>query len=86
MIKEVFEAVEIVSYKHEVQETKLWLVDELTVVCRDYYCEVWAKALNRAGVPAISKWRLAENVYYLVDIREASVALLHPIFALPPSD
>ena len=86
MIKEVFEAAEIVSYKREVKEIKLRLVDELTVVCRDYYCEVWVEALNRAGVPSTSKWRLAENVFYLVNIREAPIALIHPIFALPPSD
>ena len=49
--KEATEALEQASYDRGVQETKLWLAEELVEVCRDYCKEVWAKAFNRAGVP-----------------------------------
>ena len=64
MVKEVSEAAETASYEHGVQETEIRLADELAKVCRDYYKEVWAEALNRAGVHATSKWRSAENIFY----------------------
>ena len=42
--REVFEAA---SYERGVQEMYIRLANELAEVCRDYYKEVWAEALNR---------------------------------------
>lgn len=42
---------------------------------------MWIEALNLAGVPATSKWRKADNVYYSSDICEAPTAL--PPLAAP---
>ena len=84
--KEATEALEQVSYDRGVQETEIQLTEELTEVCRDYYKEVWGKALNWVGVPAASEWRNAENIFYLEDIREV-LAMLLPLttLALPPA-
>ena len=85
VVKEVSEAAEMASYEQGVQETEGRLAKELTVVCRDYCSEVWAKALNRAEFSTTSEWRLAENVYYLEDIWEAPTMLPSPaVLALPP--
>ena len=50
------------------RETEVRLTDELAGVCKDYYLEVWIEALNEARTLATSKWRKAENVYYLEDL------------------
>ena len=76
--KEVTEALEQVSYDCEVQETEIQLTKELMEVCRDYYKEVWGKALNWAGVPAASEWRNAKNIFYPKDICEVPAVLLPP--------
>ena len=55
-------------YDLRVRETEVRLTDELAGVCKDYCLEVWIEALNQAGAPATSKWRKAENVYYLEDL------------------
>ena len=69
------------------QETEIRLTNELAKVCRDYGKEVWAEALNRARVPATSKWRLAENTFFQEDIREVLAALPPPaVLTLPPSE
>jgi len=87
MAKEVAEASELASYNRGVEETKVRLAEELVEVCRDYYKEVWAEALNPAGVPATSEWRLVENIFYPEDIREVLVAFPPPtVLALPPSE
>ena len=56
-------------------------------MCKDYYNEVWAEALNRARVPAAFEWRSVENIFYLEDIREIP-AMLPPLAALtlPPPE
>ena len=36
---------------------------------------MWAEALNLVRVPAASKWRKAENIYYPSDIRKVPTAL-----------
>ena len=33
-------------------------------VCKLYYSQVWAEALNQAGVEASSELRKAKNMYY----------------------
>lgn len=46
------------------------LAKELSELYRDYCSITWDKALNVAGVPADSAWRLPENVFYPPEIRE----------------
>ena len=83
--KEVSEAAEMASYEWGVQKKEMWLAKELTRVCRDSCNEVWVEALNQAKVPATFEWRLAENIYYPKDIREALATLSSPtVLALPP--
>ena len=75
------EATETASYERGVQETKTWLAG----VCRNYCTEVWAKALNQAGVPADSELRSAENIFFLEDSREVPAMLPPPVVdPLPP--
>ena len=62
--KEAAKALEQASYDHRVQETEIQLAEELAEVCRDYFKEVWAEALNRARVLAASEWRSVENIFY----------------------
>ena len=45
------------SYNLRVEETEIRLAKELAKVCRDYYKEMWMKALNLTGVLAASEWR-----------------------------
>ena len=76
-------ATETASYERRVQETEIQLAE----VYRDYCKEVWAKALNWAGVPATSEWRSAENIFYPEDIQEIPAMLPSPTtLALPPPE
>ena len=85
--KEAAKALEQASYDRGVQETELWLAEELVEVCRDYCKEVWAEAFNCAGVRVAFEWRNAENIFSLEDIREVPTVLPLPIaFALPSSE
>ena len=87
MAKEAAEALEQASYDRGVQETEIQLAEELAEVCRDYYKEVWKKALDQAGVPTASEWRNIENVLFPEDIHEVPAVLLHPVvLALSPSE
>ena len=79
------EAVETTSYECGVQEMEIRLADELAEVFKDYYKEVWAKVLSRAGVPTTFKWRSAENIFYPEDIREIPVMLPSPAALALPS-
>ena len=84
--KEVSKASEMASYKCGVQEMEIRLAKEVVGVCRDYCTEVWVEALNRAGVPANSELRKAENTFFPKDIREVPT-MLPPSIAdplLPP--
>ena len=72
------------------QETKARLTKELADVCREYYLEVWTKALNVVGAPTNSKLRKAKNVFYPEDLREVLEATpqeapLAPIAAEQPA-
>ena len=53
-----------------VEETQVRLIEELSIVCREYCGISWGKALDVAGVPADSDLRRPENVYYDPEIRE----------------
>ena len=65
-----------------VAETETNLKAQVPGVCRLYYSQVWAEALNRAGVEASSELRRVENVYYPLQ----SKSLLQPVLkpTLPP--
>ena len=83
---EVEKVAEQASYDLGVQEMGIRLAEELAEICRDYCKEVWAEALNWAGVPAASEWRNAENIFYPADIREVPATLPLPAaFALTSS-
>lgn len=73
------------SFELGVQETEIRLMEELAEVCRDYWWEVWTKALNLAGVPTTLEWRKAENVYFPQDIHETLAALPPPATLAPTS-
>ena len=46
------------------------MVEEVAEVCRDYCTKTWNKVLNSVGVPADSKLRKAERVYFPEHIKE----------------
>ena len=58
------------SYEHEVLDTKTYLAEDVAIICRDYVTKSWGVAINRAGVPADSKLRRVENIFYPEDIWE----------------
>ena len=60
------------------------MAKKLAKVCRDYCQEVWAEALNLAGVLVTSEWRKAENIYYPTDICEV-LAAFPPLIAPAPT-
>ena len=72
------EAENIASYEHGVLDTETRLAKEVARVCRDYYAETWAEALNQAGVPATFELRSTENIFFLEDIKEI-LATLPPL-------
>ena len=85
--KEAIEAAERTSYERGVVDTEVWLAEEMVVVCRDYYTESWGVAMDRVGVPADSKLRKSENVFFPEDIREIPSELPPPTaFSLPPPE
>ena len=70
LAKEAAKAKKRAAYQLGVEKTEARLTEEFSEVCRDYYSITWDKALNAAGVPADSAWRLLENVFYPPEIRE----------------
>ena len=86
LAKEAAEAEQRAAYQLGVEETEVRLTEELSEVCRDYYSITWDKAINAAGIPADSTWRLPENVFYPPEIREvladASEAFEQPVKSL----
>ena len=79
MAREASEAAKTTSYERGVHETETWLAKEVAGVCKDYYTETWAKALNQGGVLADSELRRAENIFFLEDIQEVPVTLPPPV-------
>ena len=59
-----------VSYEHGVLDTETRLTKEVAIVCRDYITESWGVAMDRAKVPANSKLRRAESIFFPVDIQK----------------
>lgn len=82
MATKATEVAEKASYERGVLDIETQLVEEVVGVCRDYCTEVWAEALNQAGVPAGSELRSARNIFIPEAIRE-DPAKLHPSVALP---
>ena len=70
LIKEATEAEKQVSYALGVQETQSRLIEEFSVVARDYCDITWGKALDAARVPVDSSLRRPESIYYDSDIQE----------------
>ena len=63
------------------------LTAKVTMVCRDYYVKTYNQALDRAGVPADSDLRRADQVYYPEDIKEDTTAPPPPAtLPLPPPE
>ena len=70
MAKEATEAAVNTSYERGVLDTETRLVEEVTIVCRDYVTESWGMAMDRAGALINSELRRVENIFYPEDIRE----------------
>ena len=75
LAKEAIEVEKKASYQLGVEETEIWLVEELSEVCRDYCDVTWDKALSSASVPVDSTLRQPGSIYYHLDIREAPGAI-----------
>ena len=68
-------------------ETEARLTAKVTMVYRDYCAETYNQALDRAGVPADSDLRRADQVYYPEDIREDTTTPPPPVaLPLPPPE
>ena len=70
MAREAAEAAKNTSYKHGVLDRETHLAKEVAIVCRDYVTESWGVAMDRAEVPADSKLRRVESIFFPVDIQE----------------
>ena len=87
MAQEAAKAAKVAAYKRRVLETEARLTTKVIVVCRDYCAKTYYQALDRAGVPADSDLRRADQVYYLEDIREDPTAFPHlAALPLPPPE
>ena len=60
-----------VGYDLGVAETEEAPRVEVSRVCRNYCSQIWNKALNQAGVEALSVLRKAKSVYFPPTIRES---------------
>ena len=66
--REAVEAAMKASYERGVLDTETRLTEEVAVVCRDYCTESWGVVMDQTRVPADSKLRKAENIFFLEDI------------------
>ena len=69
-VKEAAEAKKQAAYTLGVEETQARLIEELSVVCREYCSTFWGKALNVVGVLEGFDLRRPESIYYDLEIRE----------------
>ena len=69
-VKEAVEAEKQAAYTLGVEETQARLIEELSVVCREYCSTFWGKALNVVGVLEGFDLRRPESIYYDLEIRE----------------
>ena len=87
MAQEAATATETSAYECGVLETEARLTAEVTMVCREYYAETYNQALDRAGIPADSDLRRVDQVYFLEDLRENTIAPPPPAaLPLPPPE
>ena len=70
MAREATKAAVKASYERGVLDTENRLTEEVAIIWRDYCTDSWGVAMDRAGVPANSELRRAENIFFLEDIRE----------------
>ena len=82
MAQEAVITIETSAYKRGVLETEATLTAEVTAICRKYCAETYNQALDRAGIPADYDLRRTDQVYYLEDLRENTIAP-PPSTALP---
>ena len=79
LLKEAAEAEKQAAYTLGMEETQARLIEEFSVVARDY-CDIsWGKALDVAGVLVDSGLRWPKSIYYDPEIRELS----NPSSSLP---
>ena len=78
MANEAAKAEKTTSYERGVLDMETRLAKKVAGVCRDYYTETRAKALNWAGVLSTSELRSAGNIFFPEDIREIPTTLLPP--------
>ena len=72
LVKEAAEAEKQAVYTFGVKETQARLMEEFSVVYRDY-CDIsWGKALDVAEVPVDSDLRRPKSIYYDPEIRKLS--------------
>ena len=70
LVKEASEAEKQAAYTLGVEETQARLIEEVSVVCREYCGISWGKALDAVGVPIGSDLKRPESIYYDPEIRE----------------
>ena len=70
LVKEAVEAKKQAAYTLGVEETQARLIEELSVVCREYCGISWGKALDAVGVPIGSDFKRPESIYYDPEIHE----------------
>ena len=66
--KEAAKAAVNTSYERGVLDMETCLAEEVAIVCRDYITKSWGVAMDRAEVPADSKLKRAESIFFLADI------------------
>ena len=87
LAKEAAEAKKQAAYMLRSEETRVRLIEELFVVCREYCGISWGKSLDVAGVTADFDLRRPENGYYDPEIHELSgFNSSHPEQALQASE
>ena len=81
--REAVKAMVNASYERGVLDMETCLAKEVAIIYRDYVTKLWGVAMDRAEVPADSKLRRAESIFFLADIQEIpdtvpSTKHLHP--------
>ena len=66
--REAVEAAVKTSYERGVQDTETRLLEEVVVVCKDYYTESWGVAMDQARVLVDFELRRVENIFFPEDI------------------
>ncbi|XP_075669089.1 uncharacterized protein LOC142638904 [Castanea sativa] len=67
--KDNMEAAKKAAYKEGVEAIENQLTEEFVELCQEYCQQVWAEALNVAGIPTASELRKPENIWLPQDIQ-----------------